>query len=451
MIRRLFILSGLLALSCAKPLSQLDPYPCAADLSCPEGLACVAGVCDTPVLDAICTAETRCAEAGAGAACSSYGICATSCTNGSGCGPDRVCSTPTGAGTCLASCTNGEACPERLECQPLWVDGEKGCMKPAGSVAACAGFATSSQCNFCQDSASWSVACGGFTCPRWSTCGSNNMCNCPSWTTAVDCTGTKCSSTHPCSAYNWWCQPNYALTSSCTSTPIPAAGTCQCRDGRQLLMDCGYTQSCEERCSVGCDAVKQDCTDPANPKCSFVTSGADTVARCVPRTGSGALGQACTRVAQDASGVGRDDCASGLFCSGLSLASGRVCRTLCSKTADCGAGQGCLELTTKARPAGGMCFASCTLFGACGGGGQSCTPAFGTDVATTTYCRASGTGTLGTVCTRNEDCVANSWCFADSSGQQLTCHAVCDASHACPSPKTCYPAAPLANGGGICL
>jgi hypothetical protein len=127
----LTVLGVAAASACSQTLSELAPFPCAQDNSCPAGLTCVAGVgCTTGVLyDQACgDGGSPCAEGKCVA-----GLCLPSCQTGPACDPGRVCSYPPlppnqtpSVASCILDCS-ATPCPSGLSCQQL--DGtKKGCV-----------------------------------------------------------------------------------------------------------------------------------------------------------------------------------------------------------------------------------------------------------------------------------------------------------------------------------
>lgn len=439
------LLSALLALwlvGCAKELSELQPFPCAKDGTCPGGLSCIPNLgCAQPQVDTPCTRATRCDLAAPGAQCT-FGVCAPECGGATspsrGCGNGRVCSHASAPGACLLDCGGGQSCPGGLVCKPLWYQGRRACMPPTEGPPACASFERGASCTRCGSSRFSTVQCTGFTCPENATCGANRTCVCGTGYAPQTCDGRACGgSPNPCTGYAWWCKPNTAPPApSCSADPQLVSGTCRCWDGRSLPFACGTTESCEKRCADGCDTVTQDCTDPTSPKCTLLVVDEALETECVPRTGSlGALA-VCMRNAEDDTGVGRDDCAPGLFCLGLGVAgTGRVCRSFCRGDAQCARGLRCVPFSERTPP-DGLCAQACEFFSTTCGAGLTCGFSSSNDGASFFgACRKRGTLGQGAACEADEDCGADSVCMV--RGDRLQCRPLCDPAHPCPGGTPC--------------
>lgn len=173
-----------MALACAKKLSDLQPYPCATDSSCPDGLACgPESTCVTATIDAVCRAgETDCTAATPGGRCA-LGACGQPCDgNRQECPAGRVCSVSPGAGGaggCLRGCSSDGDCPPSLRCRVL--DSREG-----KNILACLGpTAVSSIGGSCEDTPDCtaqgaSLECINGVCTRrcstTSECGAGYLC-----------------------------------------------------------------------------------------------------------------------------------------------------------------------------------------------------------------------------------------------------------------------------------
>jgi hypothetical protein len=251
--------------ACAKSADELSPFPCADDLTCPAGLACVAGQCAHARIDSICTVgsdPTDCSAAAPGAVCSAApmglgsgsstpsldtGACELPC--GAGCPPDRACSDQNGAGVCLVDCNGSSTvCPQDTYCLAR-PDGHKVCMPPA---IGCRALENATRCTarLC-DPRSVDVLCPDSvsTCPADSTCSSNSRaCTCDGGREAYDCTDMPCN--NACGgSRSYWCAPNLSLA-SCTSDLDGIQATCQCWRGT-IVIDC-------DRAGVTCDELCRD-------------------------------------------------------------------------------------------------------------------------------------------------------------------------------------------------
>ncbi|HUS28501.1 MAG TPA: hypothetical protein VMZ53_08330 [Kofleriaceae bacterium] len=241
---------------CAKTASELSPFPCADDLTCPAGLGCVAGQCQTAVLDAICTAgsdPTDCSVAAAGAVCSKQstvldiGACEVPC--GAGCAAGRACSFSDNHGFCLVDCNGSSTvCPPNTICLPR-DDGHKVCTPPS---IGCRTVSNARRCTsrFCE-SRSTEVTCpdGVATCPEGATCSSNSRsCTCDDNRQPI-----ACDNDQPCNSAcggnrHWWCAPQY--DASCFGDLTDFQLTCECWAG-SVVVDC-------DRQGVTCDELCRD-------------------------------------------------------------------------------------------------------------------------------------------------------------------------------------------------
>ena len=232
--------------------------------------------------------------------------------------------------------------------------------------------------------------------------------------------------------------PTLATDVTCTDATV---------DGDQLTFEC------RDRAGIACRVMLQrrttdaeglcclsSSTCSADAACTLVAIGAGppVTTACVERTGTVAEGAACTRGAS-----GADDCASGLYCTGLVAL---TCRTLCRSDAECDGTEVCIAPGTV--PALGFCAASCDVFapGACGAG-LGCQPvATHPEVARTRLggsCARVGTAALDAPC-ELEGCVDGLVC-ARNALLELRCATPCDAGHPCAA-GSCVP---LAEGDAL--
>lgn len=249
--------------ACAKDARQLSPFPCADDLTCPAGLACVNGQCAAATIDSICTVgddPTDCSVAAPGAICSASlaisgagsssttldtGACELPCS--SGCAPDRACSDPDGDGVCLVDCNGSSlACPPNTFCTPR-ADGHKICA-PRG--IGCRALENVRRCStqLCQTRA-LDVTCPNNVsyCPADSTCSSDSRtCTCETGLEAIDCDDQPCN--NMCGGdRTWWCAPNVSVA-SCTSELDGIAASCQCWSGTIEVACDRQGVTCDELC-----------------------------------------------------------------------------------------------------------------------------------------------------------------------------------------------------------
>jgi hypothetical protein len=224
-----------------------------------------------------------------------------------------------------------------------------------------------------------------------------------------------------------------------------------------------------------CDPETGAMCSGGTPKCAVVTAGL----MCVAETGTTAEGGTCTRTGGM---VGIDDCASGLFCSGVGFpapATGgtraRVCRKYCAHDSDCatsGSDAGptddwCALLDSEVPP-DGICVPGCQLFSGtsqCTGAhaGESCELDLADiDNTVRAECRSSKTGVnQGDSCgipnsTTNppsdENCAAGQDCLTLDKGTTFTCQQICDNNNACAT-GSCTTLVPMGgfNGIGFCM
>lgn len=201
--------------------------------------------------------------------------------------------------------------------------------------------------------------------------------------------------------------------------------------------------------TASCDPVAQDCPDEA--KCSFVDPEGDGFDRaCVAEQGAGAAGEPCTRAAAGDPGLGRDDCAPGLFCTYIgvpppSAGGTRLCRPVCDEATPCPDGLTCARLAEA--PAQGMCGPACAPFaGTCADGMTCADPWTGLDGAQFLTCRMPGVTPTGGACGHSEDCPADHVCAGFPGAEQ--CLALCDDAHPCAA-GTCV--RPEGDAAGACF
>jgi len=258
----------------------------------------------------------------------------------------------------------------------------------------------------------------------------------------------------------------FGCSSSSTETPAPSdsgpgdtsvktdtGGTDAKSDGPT---DTGKTDTRPDTGPGPCDPLAQTgCTAPAT-KCTAVDDGAGSgKAGCVTPSGTKAVGDACTRTSQDPSGIGNDDCAAGLFCSGIgSLQSppSRHCRKFCKDDGKCASTEKCSQLVFEGTTAtAGICVPTCTVFGTDCTGSLNCSVLITSMDGTTAHgtCRAVGTKVAGDTCTMAYECAKDMVCADPTKSGKATCIPLCDSSHAC-STGSCKPVGSLPSGGGIC-
>lgn len=249
--------------ACAKPLDQLEPYPCPTDYpACPDGRTCVDGVgCVKPYVDGPCNQfSVDCSLASPSAAClggacdfstlvpqCEVGACEEPCSAGA-CAAGRVC-TGTTDGACVPDCGAGQACPDGLVCQRLPTGGH-GCVPASADLPTCTSVEVLGSCQQC-GMAFFDVPCPmGGTCARHSTCEAGNTCTCEAGLFVYNCDDQPCTGGTSCPYPNWYCRPEIASTTpGCADTTFLTQGTCHCADGHTVLYGCGEVASCNERCA----------------------------------------------------------------------------------------------------------------------------------------------------------------------------------------------------------
>jgi hypothetical protein len=219
-----------------------------------------------------------------------------------------------------------------------------------------------------------------------------------------------------------------------------------------------------------CDPVAQDCTDG---KCSLdltqVMNTSTWGATCRAQTGTTALGEHCTRMAEGAPGVGKDSCASGGYCTaigdlgGVTDASARTCRSFCLASTSCTKGQTCFALTTDLKPRDvGICVNTCDIreTGTCTAGAW-CSFVVNIEQGSAGQCQPIGPAAIGANCDATTNCVENAICITTTpqGGGDPTnaCREVCDVvagdagpKHACPANFTCRALSSGPTDWGIC-
>lgn len=233
--------------ACAKTARDLAPFPCANNLTCPEGLACVGGKCTQGQIDAICTTGDDPSDCGPGARCSAttgIGVCGEPCTSDT-CQQGRICSDSVN-GSCLINCNDGAPCPNNMVCKTRAFDNNKICVAPPACTAVMNVRACVAGCE--ADRFSVSCANSTFTCPAHSTCDvASTGCTCDAGLAGITCPGG--DSCQPnCQGGMFVCAPNPASV-TCDTSFATFQGTCACR-GRTIDFACdSKPRSCEEACA----------------------------------------------------------------------------------------------------------------------------------------------------------------------------------------------------------
>lgn len=453
-VRQLFVLLSLefaLLVACSKPLDELAPYPCAKDGSCPRGLACIPGVgCAEARLGSLCSdGVTDCSTISQAAVCAA-GMCTTPCKTSAECGAGQVCSSPPDVpeGYCVPDCSTGGLCEDGKTCHPLWYSGLSGCFGGDYSVRACAIVEVQTTCDKACGTylISSGVDCGdGTYCPSVTTCLAGGQCGCIQ-DQAETCDGSPCSGGN-CTDSNWWCAPSGSGNISCDVDLARFTGECVCWNGARRRFSCGSRHTCEQLCQDECDVVRQDCPDPARPKCAEVVSpnGAFQSNVCVPLGGTRQVAEACQRRGNAVSDIGYDDCDRGLYCSLYDILPNAFrCRKHCDASTPCPEGLNCVSTDRVQDPSSStsLCREACDPFGETGPG---CPQGVGCKVGGTSgYCSVIGTTEPGGPCRAGNDCAGNAACTRAGY-----CAPACDATHECPTGTSCEITPPLTLG--VCV
>lgn len=222
-------------------------------------------------------------------------------------------------------------------------------------------------------------------------------------------------------------QPDGSATIHCEATSVGIT----CDGVSQPVAVKDSTETC-------CNVKMQDCTD-ATQRCQIVSVGDNLhTTACIPVTGSKQKGETCERITDDDSGIGRDNCAKGLFCASWGvIGDGRVCSPLCDASSDCGTDERCFS--TGAAPRGGACATICDPFASpstCPNGSACHDVRAAMDLlgdVPMTLCSAVGSAVEGESCQSTSNCTAGTRC---ASG---ICRTLCDKDHPCNNGKTCKP------------
>ena len=243
-------------------------------------------------------------------------------------------------------------------------------------------------------------------------------------------------------ATSGWMLVSACSSSSTTSSPSDDGGTTgDEKTTPEPIEDSGAPDVPGDTVNAPCDVVKQDCVDPSL-RCQIIFADGEYLSGCQPPWDPAVNkeGEICSRTK-----VGHDDCVKGLHCvpEGVTATS---CRRLCDKDSDCSAGSKCGASTTVP-PYSGVCWKTCTPFGAtCPG--ETCAGAhFAIDqVSTFEACREIGAGALGTSCKAQWNCAADMNCYGLGG---FKCTAMCDDAHPCDG-GTCKKSSGIPNNGGVC-
>jgi hypothetical protein len=289
------------AAACAKDLSQLEPFPCAKDGTCPDGMACVPGTgCITPRIDSPCTADTDCKKASVDATCI-LGACVTICDRVP-CPEGRTCvrttvpaerpnDSPVAGAACMLPCDTG-SCPAGLVCVQLGtgqnvctngtipdyvpigapcVDGK--CPGHDGSVACSGGTCVKRGCPcepgmICtrREGGSLGVCLpdctGGEACPSGSVCktlwyADKKACMAPG-SEAPACIGTE--DTQPCTTFACGASGRRPTSCSGNCNTLPD-GTCPKNADKSAFFGCGVEDPPQCYCTCNDGFTGVDCND----------------------------------------------------------------------------------------------------------------------------------------------------------------------------------------------
>lgn len=354
-----FLAVILLAVACAKKLSELEPYPCANDGSCPDGRACTPDmVCAPAKIDSICRAgETDCTTAAAGGRCA-LGVCGEPCDGTRlTCPEGRVCTVAMGAGgegACVKPCEDAAGCPPHLTCRQLDVrDGKvvRACLSPTeksslggtcktksdctgqGSALECFAGVCSLPCKS-QDECAPEFLCpsGGGGCLRDCTtdtaaCDADQSCK-PIWTAGRrGCTGKDadvpaCDSVKGLAVCEGVCGQSVNSTVECSSARCPTGATCS----SDPVCACDSAKACGpngQKCTSASPCPGQWWCEPSltNVGCNddvtrivagcICKDGRRLVSPCVAtKTCEARCRDECSIVAQDCSDPARSKCTS---------------------------------------------------------------------------------------------------------------------------------------------
>ena len=213
-----------------------------------------------------------------------------------------------------------------------------------------------------------------------------------------------------------------------------------------------------------CDIATQDCTGPTE-KCTVALNDANmtmpwsSICRVAGTVG---VGEMCLREAEGSPGVGRDNCAKGLYCTAFGTPSGdvtpasRKCRVFCRGGAACGGEEFCRPLTTGTTPVDGICIPKCTpITGTECTDGAWCVPISDYEMTTVGECTKPGTATAGQPCSAEDmiECAANHICIVKMADpNNPICASLCDAAGnlPCTAPQVCQGLNGFPADFGVC-
>jgi len=435
--RRLWAAFGFLAAfaACEVDLASMEPFPCAADGTCPKTFECAGkfGCVSTDQLDLY--TPFSCKDGGTCPLPDTY-----FCVGGRGCvnqaDLDSYTPFPCRAdGSCPVPetyfCVAGVGCVRKdraAEYVPFACGGGSSC--PNGSVVCLSGeqCVANEPCSIATANCSdpqrpkCSLAYAGATLaqqcvPRTGFRGAGESCQRG---------GMVLSSGRDDCDFGFYCSGYYSSTGpdsgfECLSLCDRATG---CQTGSCAELG-GGVGACVPGCTPG-----QPCPGARDCKLARGPDGTGMVLAC-QSTGTGVESSGC--------GSG---CARGLACWSME-GEAAVCRRICRvgssdcQTPDAGSG------TCRSVQSGqGLC--ECELFKDCGGD-RACTllgkPA-------QRVCRPIGTAAIAQRC-ESAACIRDAACYGSAGG--YFCRRQCDRTHPCPAPAKCLGIAGVPLDGGVCL
>jgi hypothetical protein len=269
----------------------------------------------------------------------------------------------------------------------------------------------------------------------------------------ADCTATMFTEQHPLTGAVSGDTLDVATddppAQSCEAAPSGASlgVTCELPALQATCTGTGTKLAIAEATEVCCDPIAQDCQDPS-ARCQMVYGKTgSSVSACIPVTGAAGEGEACARVSEETTAIGRDDCAAGLFCVNWSqpTASDRACRALCTSDASCGAGRGCRHMAGSVPPAG-LCVETCDLFADPSGcpANNGCFVQTDNEWRNGAFVQAAfcavphATYVEGQDCSFPNDCAPGLACLWLATATKFVCQRLCDGAHPCAT-GTCAP------------
>ncbi len=477
MIRHVLALLALVLLvvaGCSKSLSQLAPFPCAKDGTCPDGYDCTsARQC---VVRASCAGGEDCSGTCVDLTTDerNCGACGAACLAGQSCCGSACTDTTTSTTNC-GSC--GRACGGALTC----LQGQCGC---AGGLTACGTSCAdvesdAANCGTCGASCGTHGVCSGGVCgcaPGYTQCGSA----CVDLTTdASNCgaCGAACKLNGVCSASACVCPSTFpdvcgnacvntatdanncgACRATCTGGKVCASGACACPSGETVCngtcvneqtsaTSCG---SCGNACPTGASCTQGVCCGarPFGGTCSVAPACGCEVDGGAPKCAPAGTGGAEECIANGNVAMG-GVCTTDMQCGPATLCTDGICAPVCSDVSQCtGTNWACDPIYVGGTPGGfGNCAPHCNpltphtsdaTHATCAAG-QTCRPSSLTK-GVTVCVPSTGSSTQGETCENDTDCTGGYACafFGDAStGECLPWCPVGAVSTGCPNPSTC--------------